>query len=204
MLLHQCASELDGIGLGGARDLVDEALHVDAVLVGVDAAPRPDRHVRVAHRIFDPQMRERVAELRIAGFLPPALELALVLAFLRGGGVHVRVDRLPGKAHVQSGDLAVGVEPGGELALRDRPIEVVRHVLFAAPDHLHRDAGKLLGDRHRLSHVVLRPAATSEPAAEHGPCRPRTAQAGAPIPPIAQRAKLRRSAWAPMLRHAPA
>ena len=41
----------------------------------------------------------------------------------------------------------------------------MRHVLFAAPDHLHRQAGKLPGDRHRLAHMVLRAAAPAEAAA---------------------------------------
>ena len=67
---------------------------------------------------------------------------------------------------MQAGELAVGVEAGGKLALRDRPIEVVGLVLLAAPDQLDRDAGEFLGDRHRLMHVVLRAAAPAEAAAE--------------------------------------
>src|SRR5215216_4556821 len=53
--------------LPAARHLVDEAFNVHAVLVGVDAAPWPDRHVRVAHRVLDEQVRHAVAELGIAG-----------------------------------------------------------------------------------------------------------------------------------------
>jgi len=52
------------------RHLVHEAFHVHSVLVGVDAAPRPDRHMGVAHDIFDQQVRHAVAELRIVGFFP--------------------------------------------------------------------------------------------------------------------------------------
>ncbi len=76
------------------------------------------------------------------------------------------VDRLPRHADVQARELAVGIEAGRQLALRDRPVEVVRLVLLAAPDQLDRNAGEFLGDRHRLMHVVLRAAAPAEAAAE--------------------------------------
>ena len=80
MLAHQRAAELERVLAGGARHLVDEALHVDAVLVGVDAAPRAHRHVGVAHRVLDQQVGHGVAELRVAGLGPQALQLAPVLA----------------------------------------------------------------------------------------------------------------------------
>ena len=83
MVGHQLPAELDRIGAGCLRHLVDEALHVDAVLVGVDAAPRADGHVGVAHRIFDEQVRHGVAELRVSGLLTVALQLPVVLAVLR-------------------------------------------------------------------------------------------------------------------------
>ena len=62
-LLHDRAAELQRVLAGRARDLVHEALEIDRVLVGVDAAPRPDRHVRIALRVLE-QGRERIAELR--------------------------------------------------------------------------------------------------------------------------------------------
>ncbi len=80
MLAHQRAAELERVLAGRPRHLLDEAFHVDAVLVGVDAAPRTDRHVRVAHRVFDQQVRHGVAELRVAGLFAVALQLAHVLA----------------------------------------------------------------------------------------------------------------------------
>jgi hypothetical protein len=76
------------------------------------------------------------------------------------------VDRLPGDAHVQADQLARGVDARDQPALRDRPVEVVRLVLLAAPDQLHRHAGKLLGDRDGLARVVLAAAAAAEAAAE--------------------------------------
>ena len=50
--------------------------------------------------------------------------------------------------------LPLVVEAGGHLALRDRMIPAVRHVLFARPDQLDRRAGHFLGDRDRLAHIV--------------------------------------------------
>ena len=54
---------------------------------------------------------------------------------------------------MQAGELAVGIEAGGEPALRDRAVEVVRLVLLAAPDQLDRDVREFLGDRHGLVDV---------------------------------------------------
>ena len=53
MLTHERAAELERILTRRPRHLVHEAFHVHSVLVGVDAAPRPDRHMGVAHDIFD-------------------------------------------------------------------------------------------------------------------------------------------------------
>ncbi len=54
----------------------------------------------------------------------------------------------------------------GHLALRDRMIAAVRHVLFARPQQLDRRARHLLGDHHGLTDVVGL-AAPAEAAAEH-------------------------------------
>ena len=126
MLAHEGAAELERVRAGRAGHFLDEALHVHGVLVGVDAAPGPDRHVRVAHRVLDEQVRHGVAELRVAGLGRVALELPVVLAVVDQRRVRERVDRLAGHAHVQADELALGVEAGGELALRDGPVEVVR------------------------------------------------------------------------------
>ena len=106
MPAHQRAPELERILARRARGLVDEAFEVDAVLVRVDAAPRADRHVRVAHRVLDPQVRHGVAELRVAGLLVVALQLPVVAAVLGGGLVQERVDRLARHAHVQRDEVA--------------------------------------------------------------------------------------------------
>ena len=43
----------------------------------------------------------------------------------------------------------------------------MRHVFFAAPDHLHRRAGKLLGDIRSLADEVLIATATTKTTSEH-------------------------------------
>src|SRR4051812_47576693 len=136
VLAHEGAAELERVLAGRPRRLVHEALHVDAVLVRVDAAPGPDRHVRVAHHVFDQEVRHAVAELRVARLLVEALELALVLAAGDLPGAEPGVDRLAGDADVQADEVAGRVEPGGEPALRDRAVEVVGLVLLARPDEL--------------------------------------------------------------------
>ena len=60
---HQLAPERQRVLAGGMRELVDEALDVDRVVVDVHAAPEARRHVRVAHRVIDQQVRNRVAEM---------------------------------------------------------------------------------------------------------------------------------------------
>src|ERR1035437_7942837 len=95
-----------------------------------------------------------------------ALQLAGVLAVNNAARIEHGVDRLARDAHVQAHEFAVGVEAGGQLALRDRPVEVARLVLLAAPDQLDRDVGEFLGDLYRLMDIVLRAAAPAEAAAE--------------------------------------
>ena len=112
MLAHERAAEVERILAGRACHLVHEAFHVDAVLVGVDAAPGPDRHMGVAHDIFDQQVRHGVAELRIVGLLPKALQLTPVLAVDDARRIQSRVDRLAAYAHVQADEVAVRVESG--------------------------------------------------------------------------------------------
>ena len=152
MLPHERAAKLERVLARRARHLVDEAFHVDGVLVGIDAAPRADRHVGVAHGVFDQQVGHAVAELGVARLRPQPLQLAHVPAAGNRRLVQGGVDRLSGHAHVQPAELAVGVETGGQRALRDRAVEVVRLVFFATPDQFDRNVRELLGDRHRLVH----------------------------------------------------
>src|SRR5216117_3594048 len=167
MVSHELAAEFKRVFPGRARHLLDEALQVYGVLVGVDAAPRSDRDVGVAHRVLDLQVGHGVAELRVAGLFPKALELAHILAFLDCARIQPGVDRLPGNADVHAEELAALVQTRGELALRNRPVEVVRLILLAAPDQLDGYAGELLRDGDRLARVVLRAAAPAESASEN-------------------------------------
>src|SRR5215472_2478453 len=166
MLAHERAAELERVLAGRPRHFIHKAFHVDGVLIGVDAAPGTDRHMRVTHDVFDQQARHGVAELRVTGLLVKSLQLADVLAVDDAGRIQGGVDRLAGHAHVQADQVAARIKPGGEPALRDRPVEIVRLVLLAAPDQLDRDSRELLRDRHRLVDVILRTAAPAETAAE--------------------------------------
>ena len=140
MLLHQRAAELDRIGCGGLRHFVDEALHVHGVLVRVDAAPRSDRHVGVAHRVFDQQARERVAQLRVARLFVVSLQLPVILPSFATG--RFRNALISAQARTCMPVACPRRRFPRPASTRDRTI-VVRHVLFAAPDHLDRDAGVL-------------------------------------------------------------
>ena len=67
---------------------------------------------------------------------------------------------------MQAGQVVVGVEAADQLALHDRVVAALQHVLLARPEQLDRRAGHLLGDVHRLRDVVLERAAPAEAAAE--------------------------------------
>ena len=70
---HQRAAKFQRVFPGRLRHLVHEAFDIDAVLVGVDAAPGAHRHVGVAHRVLDQQVGNAVPQLRVAGRGPHAL-----------------------------------------------------------------------------------------------------------------------------------
>jgi hypothetical protein len=72
----------------------------------------------------------------------------------------------PGDAHVQRRHVALRVQPGRQLALRDRVVQAVGHVFFTAPQQLDGRARHLLGNRHRLAHPVVHRAAAAKTAAE--------------------------------------
>ena len=68
---------------------------------------------------------------------------------------------------MQRGHVALGVEAGGQLALRDRVVAAVRHVLFARPDQLDRRARHLLARSSTAwRDPVVHRAAPAEAAAE--------------------------------------
>src|SRR4029077_18679819 len=102
--------------------------------------------VRVTHRMIDQDIGKRVADRRFRPARVEASERRWIAAFLFGSRPDLRQDRLAGNPHVQRGEVLVGIEAGGELALSDRMIPTVRHVLFAPPQQLDRRAGHLHGD----------------------------------------------------------
>ena len=61
---------------------------------------------------------------------------------------------MPGDAHVQTGNVALLVEAGSKLALSDRVVEAVLHVLFTRPHELDRRPRHLLRDGPGLLDVV--------------------------------------------------
>ncbi|MGY3508453.1 hypothetical protein ACVIQY_001428 [Bradyrhizobium sp. USDA 3051] len=67
---------------------------------------------------------------------------------------------------MQRDQIVVGIERAGHLALGDRVISAVRHVLFARPQQLDRRARHLLGDQDGLADIVGL-AAPAEAAARH-------------------------------------
>ena len=81
------------------------------------------------------------------------------------GRTENRID-WPDSRQCSADQIVVGIERAGHLALRDRMIPAVRHVLFARPQQLDRRARHLLGDRDRLADIVGH-AAPAEAAAEH-------------------------------------
>ncbi len=122
--------------------------------------------MRVAHGVVDQQVRDAVAD---RGFRPRGVQplehhrVAAILDVLRKQPRH---DRLAGNPHMQPAQIAVLVEGAGELALRDRVIAAMGHVLLARPDQLDRRARHLLGDQHYLAHPIMHRAAPTETAAE--------------------------------------
>ena len=105
---------------------------------------------------------------------------------------------------MQRGHVALRVEAGGQLALRDRVVAAVLHVFFARPDQLDRRARHLLGDRHRLAHPVVHCAAPAEAAAEQQLVDLALREPAGPRLRRRRRAPPRRSASASRPRSAPA
>ena len=127
MFRHQLAPELERILPGRNGQLIHEAFEIDGVLIDVHAAPEPRRNVRVAHRVVDQQVRDRVANRA----LPPAgvetLERRGIHAVLTSasGRTAARID-WPEMRMCSAGQIVVGIERAGQLALRDRVVAAVR------------------------------------------------------------------------------
>src|ERR1700730_1268677 len=115
MLTHERTAKLEWILAGRARHFIHEAFHIDGVLICIDAAPRSDRHMRVAHGVFDEQVRNGVAELRISGRLVISLQLTQVLVADNASRVQGCVDRLPGDPNVQTSEIPIRSAPASSI-----------------------------------------------------------------------------------------
>ena len=178
---HQLAAELERILAGRMGQLVHEAFEIDRVLVEVHAAPEARRHVRVAHRVVDQQVRDGVAERRLRPGRVEPLEDDRVASRSAGsaGSTAARID-WPEMRMCSAVRLPSSSSAADELALRDRVVGAVQHVLLARPDQLDRRARHLLGDRDRLADIVVEGAAPAEAAAEMDLVAPRTCAIGRP------------------------
>ena len=135
-------------------------------MVGVDAAPGAHGDVGVAHDVLGQEVGHGVAKLSITGFFPEALHLALVLAVFDAQRVEQGVDGLARHANVQADQIALRIQPGAHLGLRDGAVEVMGLVFFAGPQQFDGRAHELLGNRRGLVHIVLRAAASAKTAAQ--------------------------------------
>src|SRR5215468_10764735 len=64
MLCHQLAPEFELVVAARLGELVDEAFEVDGVVIDVHATPEAGLNMRVAHRMIDEDVRNRVADGR--------------------------------------------------------------------------------------------------------------------------------------------
>ena len=65
MFGHQGAAKLQRVLARGVGEFVNEALHINGVLVQVHASPETSRHMRVAHGVVDHQVGEGVSEMTL-------------------------------------------------------------------------------------------------------------------------------------------
>ena len=167
VLRHELAPELDRVHAGRLGQFIHETFHEDRVLVRVDPAPESRRHMRIAHRMVNQQVGKLIADAMLGAIEHP-LEHERIAAFLLldDGRTHGGENRLARQAHVQPGEVFIGIERASQLAHHDRVITALRHILFTRPDQLDRYAGHLLGDQDSLHREILECAAAPEPAPE--------------------------------------
>ena len=79
MLCHQLAPEFELVIADRLGELVDEAFEVDGVVIDVHATPEAGLNMRVAHRMIDEDVRNRVADGRLTTFRTPSERDALVI-----------------------------------------------------------------------------------------------------------------------------
>ena len=158
---EQTQAEGDRVDPLGGGHLVDERLDGELVVAGADRPPRPDVDAAVLAQVFVELVVARVGDL-------VALDQDLVLALepLVHGRQQPGQRRGADDAMAPRGEIAVGVEAGLEVLGRQRPVLVVLDVVLAAPDDLHRLAGRL-GEQHRVEHEILLDLAAEAAPEEH-------------------------------------
>ena len=159
MVAEQLAAEFQLVLPDRLRQLIHEAFDEDGVLVDVHAAPESRRDVRIAHRVVDQQVRDRVAE-RVLCRHREAARLGT-----RAGRAPSAAPRLAdARPRGSTAPRAACAGRSGCCPCRSAPtslhcmtgwISALRHVLLTRPEQLDRCAGHLLGDQHGLVHVVL-------------------------------------------------
>src|SRR5215471_5927003 len=144
---------------------VHKTLAINRVLISVHAAPEtgPDRGV--VHRMVDQHVRNVIAERSLCPTRVETLKHCRIHPILQILRQDCRQNGLAGNAHLKADKIATPVQAAAQFTLRDRVIEVVRHVLFARPHQLDRRARHLHRDSYRLARVV-RENAAAEPATE--------------------------------------
>src|SRR5215831_5314490 len=168
MFRHQLAPEFERVLAGRMGELVHEALEIERVLIVVHAAPEPRRDRRIDHRVLDEQVRDTVAELPLGAARVEPLERDRVASsFCEACRSDGGQDRLAGNAHMQSGQIIIGVERADEPALRDRMIDPVGGVFLARLDELDRRSRHLLGDPHRVRYEFAASAPPEAAADQH-------------------------------------
>ena len=110
MIHHELAAKLERILASGVRKLVHEAFQINRILIVVHSAPEVRRDVRVAHRVVDEQVRNRIAERTFRTARIKTLEHHRVLAVLQVLRSHIGEDRLPRNPHVQRREIVVAIK----------------------------------------------------------------------------------------------
>ena len=148
-----------GIGIltGGHGEFIDEAFVGERIQGMADGAPVTDAQSGVVDHEIVRLVRDGIR--RDGG-----LDHECIERVLREAKRALR-DRLRRELERERDWPAGGVEPGLESVQRHRAVEVVRHVVFARPEQLHRFAD-CLGNLRRLHDEIQIEAAAKTPAQE--------------------------------------
>lgn len=134
--IEHCQAIRNWILACGRRQLVDEAFIGEAIERMRNRAPVADPHTGIVYRHLNTRIGNVVRQ--------------------HGGLCHEWIDtifdhrwkqprrnRWRGEPEFHRNRIAVGIQTCGERVQADRSIEVMRHVVFARPDQLHRFANRL-------------------------------------------------------------